>query len=116
MSKKDKKYWVSLKNGEKFPYEEYSNIETPSRGYLPLPMELYPWTIESDKKEVEVKEEEMVTISRREWSFLVARSSAFESQLKVMTEIEKLIIKTEKDKKLPYYEMLITVVKEKRIR
>jgi hypothetical protein len=33
-----------------------------------------------------------------------------------MTEIEKLIIKTEKDKKLPYYEMLITAVKEKRIR
>jgi hypothetical protein len=115
MAKKDKKYWVSLKNGEKFSYDEYSNIETAARGYLPLPMDLYPWTIESDKKEIEVKEE-MVTISRKEWSFLVARSSAFESQLKVMTEIEKLIIKTEKDKKLPYYEMLITAVKEKRIR
>jgi hypothetical protein len=78
-------------------------------------MDLYPWTIESDKKEVEVKEE-MVTISRRELSRLEARSSAFESQIKVMAEIEKLIIKTEKDKKLPYYEMLITGIKEKRIK
>jgi hypothetical protein len=115
MAEKDKKYWVSLKNGEKFPYDEYCNIETAARGYLPLPMDLYPWTIESDKKEVEVKEE-MVTISRRELSRLEARSSAFESQIKVMSEIENLILKTEKDKKLPYYEMLITGVKEKRIK
>jgi hypothetical protein len=115
MAEKDKKYWVSLKNGEKFPYDEYCNIETAARGYLPLPMDLYPWTIESDKKEVEVKEE-MVTISRRELSRLEARSSAFESQIKVMAEIENLILKTEKDKKLPYYEMLITGVKEKRIK
>jgi hypothetical protein len=115
MAEKDKKYWVSLKNGEKFSYDEYCNIETAARGYLPLPMDLYPWTIESDKKEVEVKEE-MVTISRRELSRLEARSSAFESKIKVMAEIEKLIIKTEKDKKLPYYEMLITGIKEKRIK
>ena len=115
MAEKDKKYWVSLKNGEKFPYDEYSNIETASKGYLPLPMDLYPWTIESDKKEVEVKEE-MVTISRKELGLLRARSSAFESQLKVMAEIESLIIKNIKDEELPYYEMLITGVKEKRIR
>jgi len=115
MAEKIKRYWVSLKNGEKFSYDEYCNIETAARGYLPLPMDLYPWTIESDKKEVEVKEE-MVTISRRELSRLEARSSAFESQIKVMAEIENLILKTEKDKKLPYYEMLITGIKEKRIR
>ena len=114
MAEKVKRYWVSLKNGERFPYEEYLNIETPHKGFLPLPMDLYPWTIESDKKEV-TKEEEMVTISRSELSRLEARSSAFESQLKVMMEIESLILKTEKDKKLPYYEMLITGIKEKRI-
>lgn len=114
MAEKVKKYWVSLKNGERFPYEEYCNIEIAQRGFLPLPMDLYPWTIESDKKEV-AKEEEMVTISRSELSRLEARSSAFESQLKVMMEIESLILKTEKDKKLPYYEMLITGIKEKRI-
>lgn len=115
MAEAIKKYWVSLKNGERFSYDEYSNIETAHRGFLPLPMDLYPWTIEDDRKEVPVKEEEMVTISRSQLSRLEARSSAFESQIKVMSEIESLIIKTEKDLNLPYYEMLITAVKEKRI-
>jgi hypothetical protein len=116
MAEKIKKYWVSLKNGERFSYDEYCNIEIAQRGFLPLPMDLYPWTIEDDRKEVPVKEEEMITISRSELSRLEARSSAFESQLKVMMEIESLILKTEKDKKLPYYEMLITGIKEKRIK
>jgi hypothetical protein len=115
MAEKVKRYWVSMKNGVRLPYDEYANTGTPYKGFLPLPLDLYPWTIESDKKEV-TKEEEMVTISRREWARLEARSSAFESQVKVMMEIEDLILKTEKDKKLPYYEMLITGIKEKRIK
>ncbi len=110
-----KKYWVSLKNGDKFPYDEYSNIETAAKGYLPLPKDLYPWTIESDKKEVEI-EEEMVTVSKKELGLLRARSSAFETQVKVMIEIESLILKNDKDEKLPYYEMILTGVREKRIK
>jgi len=38
--------WRSLINNSTYPYKEYSNIETPQRGCLPLPKEGYPYTID----------------------------------------------------------------------
>lgn len=44
-------FFVSEKTRNKFPHEQYSNIETPKHGFLPLPLEEYPYKIEYESQE-----------------------------------------------------------------
>lgn len=51
--KKDKPtYWVSLVDGSKYDYIKYANHGKGGtyRGYIDLPKELYPYTLECSKK------------------------------------------------------------------
>lgn len=107
-------YWRSLITGERYLYSEYACVEKESRGFLPLPKEGYPWTIEIDKQpEIEP---EMMTITRTEYAEFVAKVSAFDIQCKLMIELDKIIDKNKEDLHRPYYEMLLVAIKEKRIK
>jgi hypothetical protein len=45
MKREKPKYWKSLKTDIEYQYSDYSNIEEPKMGFLPLPKDGYPYTI-----------------------------------------------------------------------